>query len=84
MEIQAKDLYFFERALKEPAQPSTKAAQSERSPVLHELACHPRQAEEPKVDVNPLDQFQPGATRPSPTSPNHPENVEPKRSARLR
>ena len=81
MEIQAKDLYFFERVLKEPIQPSTKAAQSEGSSILQELVC-PRQTE--ALKVNPLDRFQSGATRLLPTSPNHPENVESKRSARLR
>jgi hypothetical protein len=74
MEIQAKDLYFLERALKEPARQLTQAVRSERSPILHKFACPQRQAQAPAV--NPHDQSRSGARSCFSTFTNHPENVE--------
>jgi hypothetical protein len=50
MEIDAKDLYFLERALKEPARQLMRVAKSERSPILQKFACPNRQAEALKAN----------------------------------
>ncbi|HEU4737819.1 MAG TPA: hypothetical protein VFS54_01920 [Solirubrobacterales bacterium] len=75
MEIYAKDLYFLERALKEPARQETKVAQSGRSPILQKFACPHRQAEALKASPHGQRNF--SASSCSPPFTTYLKNVEP-------
>jgi hypothetical protein len=76
MEFQAKDLYFLERVLKEPARHLTKVAKSEKSPILQKHACPNRQAEALKANLDGQQNFSASSSSPS-NFTAHPENVEP-------